>query len=200
MTESVSLTLLGGGEVKIDVNGGEDARGRPWRTKGRKKARKGEKRPNNPDEEDSDSDVEESFNKILGVFGDSNTLPIMEFAVVVNRLESNTYLNTLNNVSSRKSDTVDAVNVDDPVEKVKLLLENPAFMSLNDYKMLQNNQSPEAIEIIKYLKMIEEGKKMFKWPPPWFILSLTAVQMILFLVMHFHVGGFDVNAYLQFEP
>jgi len=73
-------------------------------------------------------------------------------------------------------------------------------MSFEEYKQFLEKtdttvDSPEA-KIVQYLKMIEEGKKIFKWPPPWFILILSIVQIITFYIP---VDVLDLKTYLQFD-
>jgi len=50
--------------------------------------------------------------------------------------------------------------------------------------------------LIKYFTVIENGKKIVKWPPPVFIPLLTLVQLVLFVV---HEVGPNLEETLQFD-
>ena len=51
--------------------------------------------------------------------------------------------------------------------------------------------------MIHYFNVMEKGKKIVRWPPPWFIPSITLLQLVLFCVNLF-AGGTLVK-YLQFH-
>ena len=50
--------------------------------------------------------------------------------------------------------------------------------------------------LIKYFTVIENGKKIVKWPPPVFIPVLTLLQLVLFVVHEFDP---DLEEMLQFD-
>lgn len=64
------------------------------------------------------------------------------------------------------------------------------------HKTCKVDSSPE-FHVQKYIRAIAEGKKIYLWPPPFFIPSLTILQ-IFFFILHYG-GGVLINRHLQFN-
>jgi hypothetical protein len=165
---------------------------------------------------EKDEKLKKRFNKILTIFGDEETnlrqsvdnltrpvsqhpnmLDIKKLKRVIGRLESDS--NPVNVLNNHRRVTVTCKTLSE------LQLQEDGFMSFIEYKQLveraeQNaDLNSEEFKIAKYLKEIEEGKKVFKWPPPWFTLSMTAIQLIIFMLHHYDIIDDEDEETLQFD-
>ena len=52
-------------------------------------------------------------------------------------------------------------------------------------------------KLLYYFDVMEKGKKIVRWPPPWFIPTVTLLQIVLFCVNYFGDGA--LVKYLQFH-
>ena len=52
-------------------------------------------------------------------------------------------------------------------------------------------------QLIHYFNVMEKGKKIVRWPPPWFSPTITILQLVLFSVNW--IAGGTLVKYLQFH-
>ena len=52
-------------------------------------------------------------------------------------------------------------------------------------------------QLIHYFNVMEKGKKIVRWPPPWFSPTITILQLVLFSVNS--IAGGTLVKYLQFH-
>ena len=56
---------------------------------------------------------------------------------------------------------------------------------------------PRHDRVLDYFHIIGHGRVITKWPPPFFIISLTIIQISLFLAFRFSSVEFEI---LEFKP
>jgi hypothetical protein len=174
-----------------------------------------------PDQSDKEEEMmQERFNKILTIFGDEVTsewrntvqkklkredtihtanadmINIEKLKKVIGKLESHSNPASVLNRQDRKTMVARAFRKLDDLKLIK-----KGFISFSEYKELMEKTSDELNceekKIVKYLTTIEEGKKLFKWPPPWFTLSMTAIQLIFYIIII--IGNNDMKTNLRFH-
>ena len=61
---------------------------------------------------------------------------------------------------------------------------------------------PRHDRVLDYFHIIGHGRVITKWPPPFFIISLTIIQISLFLAFRFEVDErvSDLFEILEFKP
>lgn len=140
------------------------------------------------------------------VDGQNETINVRKLRRVIEKLENKR--NPLNLFGSRKGK-----NEKCRKERQKIVLDEleagcakPGFISFEEYKEFNNGtrfwdkdtwgKDSEEAKIVKYMKRIGVALKLVHWPPPFFIISLTILQMIFF-VLSDQVE--NVQDYLQFD-
>ena len=132
------------------------------------------------------------FTKMVKLFGVSRVdreemelLATANLKSAIGRLhDNNNPLNLLNLDLLNSNSKEEKERLYEALDKIDSKLQSPGFMTFQEYsQMLGDSEASSADSTIgSYLQQLERGKALFKWPPPFFTLSLSLLQIIVFLL------------------
>ena len=165
--------------------------------------------------EDEDEPHRRTFNKVVEIFGDKleqrlSVLDVFRAAQdepdEVDRTKNKINLKKLNSVIERLENPINPLSVMNKSNRITMVrkrvveLDVDGFWDEDEFLQLAKKENPDESErkILDYVQKIADGKKLLKWPPPWFSLILTTVHMIFFLVTNYDQGQ-EITDALSFD-
>lgn len=139
--------------------------------------------------------------KAKKVDGTKDMINISKLVKVIKKMQNDS--NPLNILQSRYGASMRGrkERLFEVLDELEEKCSNPGFMSMDEHSKFINGDYPEdsaEAKVVEYMRRVAVGKKLFHWPPPLFIIFLTILQTVFFIISE-NVPPEDFKDVLQFD-